>query len=236
MTDSVIENIAEEVLGTQSKTGHSHIHWLFEFTRALGAPDEAITRGGAERRGRGVRKLPLQLRPATPVVRGAVRRHPRHREPDPRRLHPRRRRDSGSTTPTSSTPTTTRSTRSTSPSTRSTAATSASSPSATSIPRRSAARHAAPTSPGPSSRAVVGTRSRASPGEPAGVTGGRGRTPIRTEVVLDRHQGDRRPVVVQLRRARARRVGAGAPARNGQVDRLPLAHHARPLWLGRTDP
>jgi pyrroloquinoline quinone (PQQ) biosynthesis protein C len=43
MTDSVIENLAEEVLGTQSKTGLSHIHWLFEFTRSLGAPDEAIT-------------------------------------------------------------------------------------------------------------------------------------------------------------------------------------------------
>jgi pyrroloquinoline quinone (PQQ) biosynthesis protein C len=44
MTDSVIENISEEVLGTMSKSGHSHLHWLFEFTRALGAPDEVITR------------------------------------------------------------------------------------------------------------------------------------------------------------------------------------------------
>jgi pyrroloquinoline quinone (PQQ) biosynthesis protein C len=43
MTDAVIENVAEEVLGTQSKSGHSHLHWLFEFTRALGAPDEVIT-------------------------------------------------------------------------------------------------------------------------------------------------------------------------------------------------
>ena len=43
MTDDVIENLAEEVLGTQSKTGLSHLHWLFEFTRALGAPDEVIT-------------------------------------------------------------------------------------------------------------------------------------------------------------------------------------------------
>jgi pyrroloquinoline quinone (PQQ) biosynthesis protein C len=43
MTDSVIENLAEEVLGTMSKSGHSHLHWLFEFTRALGAPDEVIT-------------------------------------------------------------------------------------------------------------------------------------------------------------------------------------------------
>jgi len=43
MTDSVIENIGEEVLGIQSKTGQGHLHWLFEFTRALGAPDEAIT-------------------------------------------------------------------------------------------------------------------------------------------------------------------------------------------------
>jgi pyrroloquinoline quinone (PQQ) biosynthesis protein C len=42
MTDTVIENIAEEVLGTQSKSGYSHLHWLFEFTRALGAPDSAI--------------------------------------------------------------------------------------------------------------------------------------------------------------------------------------------------
>ena len=39
----MIENIAEEVLGTQSKSGYSHLHWLFEFTRALGAPDEVIT-------------------------------------------------------------------------------------------------------------------------------------------------------------------------------------------------
>ena len=43
MTDDVIENLAEEVLGTQSKTGLSHLHWLFHFTRALGAPDEVIT-------------------------------------------------------------------------------------------------------------------------------------------------------------------------------------------------
>ncbi|HEY8093353.1 MAG TPA: iron-containing redox enzyme family protein, partial [Acidimicrobiales bacterium] len=43
LTDAVIENIAEEVLGTQSKSGQSHLHWLFHFTRALGAPDEVIT-------------------------------------------------------------------------------------------------------------------------------------------------------------------------------------------------
>ena len=42
MTDAVIENVSEEVLGTQSKSGHSHLHWLFEFTRALGAPDQVI--------------------------------------------------------------------------------------------------------------------------------------------------------------------------------------------------
>jgi pyrroloquinoline quinone (PQQ) biosynthesis protein C len=43
MTDGVIENMAEEVLGTVSKSGFGHLHWLFEFTRALGAPDEVIT-------------------------------------------------------------------------------------------------------------------------------------------------------------------------------------------------
>jgi pyrroloquinoline quinone (PQQ) biosynthesis protein C len=43
MTHQVIDNLAEEVLGTMSKSGHSHLHWLFEFTRALGAPDEVIT-------------------------------------------------------------------------------------------------------------------------------------------------------------------------------------------------
>ena len=43
MTDSVIENIAEEVLGTVSKSGFGHLHWLFEFTRSLGAPDSVIT-------------------------------------------------------------------------------------------------------------------------------------------------------------------------------------------------
>ena len=43
MTESVIENIGEEVLGIQSKSGHGHLHWLFQFTWALGAPDEVIT-------------------------------------------------------------------------------------------------------------------------------------------------------------------------------------------------
>jgi pyrroloquinoline quinone (PQQ) biosynthesis protein C len=43
MTDAAIENIGEEVLGIQSKSGHGHLHWLFEFTRALGAPDTVIT-------------------------------------------------------------------------------------------------------------------------------------------------------------------------------------------------
>ena len=42
MTDALIENVAEEVLGTQSKSGFSHLHWLFQFTRALGAPDSVI--------------------------------------------------------------------------------------------------------------------------------------------------------------------------------------------------
>ena len=42
MTDAVIENIGEEVLGIQSKSGFGHLHWLFEFTRALGAPDSVI--------------------------------------------------------------------------------------------------------------------------------------------------------------------------------------------------
>jgi pyrroloquinoline quinone (PQQ) biosynthesis protein C len=43
MTDEVIENVGEEVLGTMSKSGKSHLYWLFHFTRALGAPDEVIT-------------------------------------------------------------------------------------------------------------------------------------------------------------------------------------------------
>lgn len=43
MTESVIDNIAEEVLGTTSKSGFGHLHWLFQFTRALGAPDTVIT-------------------------------------------------------------------------------------------------------------------------------------------------------------------------------------------------
>jgi len=43
MTESAIENLGEEVLGTQSKSGFGHLHWLFQFTRALGAPDEVIT-------------------------------------------------------------------------------------------------------------------------------------------------------------------------------------------------
>ena len=43
MTDAVIDNVAEEVLGTASKSGFGHLHWLFQFTRALGAPDSVIT-------------------------------------------------------------------------------------------------------------------------------------------------------------------------------------------------
>ena len=43
MTESAIENLGEEVLGIQSKSGFGHLHWLFQFTRALGAPDEVIT-------------------------------------------------------------------------------------------------------------------------------------------------------------------------------------------------
>ena len=48
MTNDVIDNISEEVLGTEQKKlfggeGKSHLDWLFHFTRALGAPDEAIT-------------------------------------------------------------------------------------------------------------------------------------------------------------------------------------------------
>ena len=47
MTDDVIENIAEEVLGTEQKNlwggeGKSHLEWLFHFTRGLGAPDDVI--------------------------------------------------------------------------------------------------------------------------------------------------------------------------------------------------
>jgi pyrroloquinoline quinone (PQQ) biosynthesis protein C len=43
MTDSVIENISEEVLGTVSKSGYGHLHWLFNFANALGAPTSVIT-------------------------------------------------------------------------------------------------------------------------------------------------------------------------------------------------
>jgi pyrroloquinoline quinone (PQQ) biosynthesis protein C len=43
MTDELMANLSEEVLGTQSKSGKSHLHWLFQFTRALGAPDTVIT-------------------------------------------------------------------------------------------------------------------------------------------------------------------------------------------------
>jgi pyrroloquinoline quinone (PQQ) biosynthesis protein C len=43
MTHEIIENVSEEVLGTASKSGRSHLDWLFHFTRALGAPDEVIT-------------------------------------------------------------------------------------------------------------------------------------------------------------------------------------------------
>ena len=50
MTDDVIENIAEEVLGTEQKNlwggeGKSHLEWLFHFTRGLGAPDDVIKLG-----------------------------------------------------------------------------------------------------------------------------------------------------------------------------------------------
>ena len=52
MTDAVIENIGEEVLGIQSKSGYGHLHWLFQFTRALGAPDSVIEDRDAQRRRR----------------------------------------------------------------------------------------------------------------------------------------------------------------------------------------
>lgn len=48
MTDEVIENVSEEVLGTEQKRlwgeGKGHLDWLFHFTRSLGAPDEVITK------------------------------------------------------------------------------------------------------------------------------------------------------------------------------------------------
>ena len=143
MTDSVIENIAEEVLGTMSKSGHGHLHWLFEFTQGARRAGRGDHRGDAERRRRGQRELPLQPGPAAAVVRVHLRRRARHREPDPR-VHTRASsRGSRRTTATSSRPTTTASTRSTSTSTRSTAATSASSPSGTSTRTRSGARRRA---------------------------------------------------------------------------------------------
>ena len=108
MTDAVIENIGEEVLGIQSKSGFGHLHWLFEFTRALGAPDSVIDGRHPERRRRAQREPPLQPRPPAAVVRVPVRRQPRHREPDPARPTSGRSTASGTTTATCSSPTTTR--------------------------------------------------------------------------------------------------------------------------------
>ena len=88
MTDDVIENLAEEVLGTQSKTGLSHLHWLFEFTPRARRPRRGHHTRNAQRGGDRVRELPLQPRESAPLVRAHVRGHPRHREPDPARVHP----------------------------------------------------------------------------------------------------------------------------------------------------
>ena len=85
MTDAVIENIGEEVLGIQSKSGYGHLHWLFQFTRALGAPDSVIEEATPNVAAVLVREPALQPRPPAAVVRVPVRRHPRHREPDPGR-------------------------------------------------------------------------------------------------------------------------------------------------------
>jgi pyrroloquinoline quinone (PQQ) biosynthesis protein C len=43
LTDGVIENIAEEVLGYQSKSGKSHVELLLEFVEYLGYPRTAVT-------------------------------------------------------------------------------------------------------------------------------------------------------------------------------------------------
>ena len=86
MTDAVIENIGEEVLGIQSKSGYGHLHWLFQFTRALGAPDSVIEDATPNVAAVLSRELPLQPGPPAALVRVPVRRHPRHREPDPHRV------------------------------------------------------------------------------------------------------------------------------------------------------
>lgn len=43
LTDHVIENISEEVLGYQSGSGVSHVEWLFRFVEYLGFPRAALT-------------------------------------------------------------------------------------------------------------------------------------------------------------------------------------------------
>ena len=85
MTDGVIENIAEEVLGTTSKSGFGHLHWLFQFTRALGAPDEVITEATPNVDAMASSGFLYQPGATAAVVRVDVRRDPGDREPDPAR-------------------------------------------------------------------------------------------------------------------------------------------------------
>jgi pyrroloquinoline quinone (PQQ) biosynthesis protein C len=146
MTDGIIDNLAEEVLGTTSKSGFGHLHWLFEFTRALGAPDEVITDAtpniDAMACSSFLYRLALQ-EPWHEVMFGGVLAIENQIPPAYIKVV----KDFKTTTPTSCSPTTTRSTPSTSPSTRITVGTSVSSPNSTSTPTPSADRRGALTSP-----------------------------------------------------------------------------------------
>ena len=95
MTDGVIDDVAEEVLGTTSKSGFGHLHWLFEFTRALGAPDEVITDAVPNVDAMASSSFLYCLAQQQPVVRADIRWDPGDREPDPCRVHQGRRRLQG---------------------------------------------------------------------------------------------------------------------------------------------
>ena len=132
--------------------GLGHLHWLFEFTTRARRPRRGDHRRNTQRGGdRAQRELPLQPRASAALVRAHVRGHPRHREPDPARVHPGGRRVQAPLRRHPLNPTTTRFHTIHITSTRSTVATSASSPSATSTPRTSDVRRGPRTSPAPSS-------------------------------------------------------------------------------------
>ena len=108
MTDGVIENMAEEVLGTHVEVGLQTSALAVRVHPRARRARRGDHRGDTERRRHGQQQLPLQSRKPAAVVRAHVRRHPWHREPDPARVHQGRRRIQDALHRRAAVPTTTR--------------------------------------------------------------------------------------------------------------------------------